>query len=46
MSKFLKFKEWLTISDAAKTLTISTGEEVTETDILKFAIDDHLRLSL
>lgn len=46
MSKLLKLKEWLTVGDTAKHLSISTGEEVTEPDILRLALDGHLTLSV
>lgn len=46
MSKLLKLKQWLSIEDAAKRLTISAGEDVTKTDILRLAIDGHLTLSV
>lgn len=45
MSKLFKLKEWLTVADAAKHLTIVFGEEVTEADILRFALDGKLKLS-
>jgi len=46
VSKILKLKKWLTLKDAAKQLTISTGEEITDIDILKFGAEGQLRLSL
>lgn len=46
MSKLLKLKEWLTIEEAAKGLSISVGEDVTEADILRLALDGHLTLSV
>ena len=46
MSKLLKLKEWLTTDEAAKRLSISAGEEVTEADILRLALDGHLTLSV
>jgi len=46
LSKLLKLKKWLTIPEAAKQLTGVCGEEVTENDILRFALDGHLRLSV
>lgn len=45
MSKLLKLKEWVTVPEAAKRLTIVCGEEVGEADILRFALDGHLKLS-
>lgn len=46
MSKLLKFKEWLTVEDAAKRLSISAGEDVTEADILRLALGGHLTMSV
>ena len=46
MSKLLKLKEWLTVGEAAKRLSISAGEDVTEADILRLALDGHLILSV
>jgi hypothetical protein len=45
-SKLFKLKEWLTLPDAAKHLTGVCGEEVTEADILRLALDGHLKLSV
>lgn len=46
MSKLLKLKEWLTVKEAAKRLSINAGEEVTEADVLRLALDGHLTLSV
>lgn len=48
MNKLLKLnlKKWLTIKEAAKSLSISVGEKVTEADVLRFALDGHLTLSV
>ena len=46
MKKLLKLKEWLTVSDAAKHLSILFGEEVVEADVLRLALDGHLTLSV
>lgn len=46
MSKLLKLKKWLTVADAARRLSISVGEDVTEADILRLALDGHLTLSV
>lgn len=46
MSKLLKLKEWLTVDDAARRLSITAGESVTEADILRLALDGHLTLSV
>ncbi len=46
MSKLFKLKEWLTLPDAAKHLAIAFGEEVGEADVLRLALDGHLKLSV
>jgi len=46
MSKLFKLKQWLTLPEAAKHLSILLGEETTEADILRFALDGHLMLSV
>ncbi|SFU32451.1 hypothetical protein SAMN05216417_101233 [Nitrosospira multiformis] len=46
MSKLLKLKKWLTISDAVRYLEIVLGEEISEADVLRFALDGHLTLSV
>lgn len=46
MSKLLKLKQWLTVNDAAKRISISADEEITEADILQLALDGHLTLSV
>lgn len=46
MSKLFKLKEWLTLPDAAKHLSIAFGEEVSEADVLRLALDGHLKLSV
>jgi hypothetical protein len=46
MSKLLKLKKTLTLPEAAKYLSLTLGEEVTETDLLSLALDGHLMLSL
>lgn len=46
MSKLYKLREWLTVAEAAKQLSISFGEEVTDADVLRLALDGHLRLSV
>lgn len=39
-------KKWFTVADAAKRLTSVFGEEVNEADMLRFALDKHLTLSI
>lgn len=46
MKKLLKLKEWLTLPDAARHLSLVFEEEVTEADLLRFALDGHLQLSV
>jgi len=46
MSKLFKVKEWLTVVDAARHLSIVFGENVTEADVLRLALDGRLRLSV
>ena len=46
MSKLLNLKEWVTIEDAARHLSIMFGEQVAEPDILRLALDGHLTLSV
>lgn len=46
MSKLLKLKEWLSVTDAAKYLSVVFGEDVTEGDVLRFALEGRLRLSV
>jgi hypothetical protein len=41
-----KLKEWLTVPEAAKHLSTIFGEEVSEADILRLALDGHLKLSV
>jgi len=45
-SKLLKLKEWLTVPEAAKYLSTIFGEEVNEADVLRLALDRHLKLSV
>ncbi len=46
MSKLLKLKEWLTVPDTARHLSILLEEEVSEAEVLRLALDGHLRLSV
>jgi hypothetical protein len=46
MSKLLKLKEWLTLIDAARHLSIILGEEVSQSDVLRLGLDGHLELSV
>jgi hypothetical protein len=46
MSKLFKLKEWLTISDAAKHLTTTLHEIVSEADVLQLALEGNLKISV
>ncbi len=46
MSKLFKIKEWLTVPEAAKHLAIVFGEEVTEADVFRLALDEKLKISV
>jgi len=46
VSKLFKLKEWLTMSDTARYLSISFGEDVSEADVLRLALDGRLKLSV
>jgi hypothetical protein len=44
--KLFGLKEWLTLEDAAKHLTLILDEEVTVPDVLRLALDSRLTLSV
>jgi len=44
--KLLNLREWLTVPDAARHLSNIFKEEVSEADILRLALDEHLKLSV
>lgn len=46
MGKLFNLKEWLTVADAARHLSIVFGEDVTKADVLRLALDGRLRLSV
>jgi hypothetical protein len=46
VSKLFNLKEWLTLYDAARHLSIVFGEEVTQADVLRLALDKRLTLSV
>ena len=46
MSKLFNLKEWLTVAESAQHLSIVFGEDVTEADVLRLALDRRLRLSV
>ena len=41
-----RFREWLTVPDAASHLSIAVGEQVTTADVLRLGLDGHLKLSI
>jgi len=46
VTKLLKLREWLTVKEAAKYLSVAAEEDVTEADILRLGLDGHLTLSV
>ncbi len=46
MKKLFTLKKWLTLQQAARHLAIVFGEEVCEADVLRLALDGHLKLSV
>jgi hypothetical protein len=46
LSKLLKLKEWLTVPDAARHLSILLKDGVSEADVLRLALDGRLKLSV
>jgi hypothetical protein len=46
LKKLFNLKEWLTVPDTAKHLSIVFGENVTESDVLRLALDGRLTLSV
>ena len=46
MKKLLNLKQWLTLAETARHLSGLTGEDVTEADVLRLALDGHLALSI
>lgn len=45
-SKIFKLRKWLALPDVAKHFSVIYGEEVTEADILRWALDGYLKLSV
>jgi hypothetical protein len=45
-SKLFSLKEWLTVPETAKHLSILFGEDVTEVDVLRLALDGHITMSV
>ena len=46
MGKLFNLKKWLTVPETVRHLATLFGEEVTEADVLRLALDGHLRLSV
>lgn len=46
MSKLFGLKEWLTLPEAARRLTDTFEEQVTDADVLRFVLDGRLKLSV
>lgn len=46
MEKMLMLKEWLTLDDAAERFSRVAQETVTQADILRLALDDHIQMSV
>lgn len=46
MKKLLNLKQWLTVTEAARHLSILFGEDVCEADVLRLGLDGHLKLSV
>lgn len=46
MSKLFKLKEWLSVEETARHLSIVFGENVSEADVLRLALDGHMKLSV
>lgn len=46
LGKFSSLKKWLAVPEAARKLSFVFKEEVTEADVLRLALDGHLKLSV
>ena len=46
MKKLLKLKQWLTLEDTAKHLSLICGEDVSRADVLRLCLDGHLTISV
>jgi hypothetical protein len=46
LGKLFGLKEWVTLPDAARRLSIVCGEDATESDVLQLALDGRLKLSV
>lgn len=45
-SKLFQLKEWLTVPESAKYLSLILGEDVTDADVIRLCLDGHLTLSV
>jgi hypothetical protein len=46
VKKLLNLRQWLTVPEAARHLSILFGEEMSEADVLRLALDGHLKMSV
>jgi hypothetical protein len=46
LNKLFELAKWVTVADAARYLSIAFGEDVAEADVLKLALDEHLKISV
>jgi len=46
MGKLFKLKEWMTVADAARHISSLCEEEVNEADVLRLALDGHLKIAV
>jgi hypothetical protein len=46
LGKLLGLKEWVTVPDAARRLSIVCGDDATESDVLQLALDRRIKLSV
>lgn len=46
LKRLSDLKKWLTVPDAARHLAIVFGEDVSEADVLRLALDGHLKMSV
>jgi hypothetical protein len=46
LKKLFSLKEWITVPEAARHLSLLFGEDVNEADVLRLALDGQLKLSL
>ena len=46
MSRLFNLKEWLTVEEAANRLSTVFKEDVSDADVLRLALDGHIKLSV